>query len=222
LITGSHLLGQSIARSLRLSAGTHSIQAGTLMTDPYSFSSYNSGSSPSGMGRREALPREFSDEDRMLDGQLANLAGETSMPFGLADRVFAASRRELTAVADGKPDLQQSPVLVRLPRRVGGHLATAAAVGLVALVTWWSTWQGVQHQPGSREAVVLPAGPGETSMVRDVAWHSADQLDAAFDRISSYVVAVEEIRSSADVETELIGLFPELVRADSRPQGNGR
>ena len=190
------------------------------------FSPSNASDRAGQIRRPQPLSQEFSDADRMLDARLADLAEQAPVPPGLAGRVFAASR-PLLCNAEHAPAASArlrfpghaGRATLRLTRRVGARFATAAAVGLLAVVTWWSTWQGAAPPSGTREAVVSPPSTLET---RDVAWHAADALDAAYQRISTYIVAAEDIHSAADVETELVGLFPELMPGNAVLPSSGR
>lgn len=102
--------------------------------------------------RPDPLPPGFGEDLLGLDARLGHALRDANRdaPLGLADRIFAASRRELPASAP-------IPAAIPFPatgwRRQLGRLALAASVGLAVVAAGWLGRGGPEAAPSRMPSV---------------------------------------------------------------------
>lgn len=111
----------------------------------------------------QPLPAEFSQSLRDIDAMLQKQSRQGSIPAGLADRVFAASRPaliEATTPAYSSPRLRLVPAASRslLHQTPWARLAMAACVVIACMVAFWAL------QPSPPRSSELAARTGEDSI----------------------------------------------------------
>jgi negative regulator of sigma E activity len=97
----------------------------------------------------EPLPAEFPQSLRDVDALFARQARQVSVPAGLADRMFMASRPALIAATthaqSGPPRLRLVPAPQPLHQSSWARLAMAACVVLACVFAFWALQPSRQH-----------------------------------------------------------------------------